>query len=220
MSKPHQYTLPVVYTPDFTPYSYVVGHANEAVYNLITRWPNWPFKQCIVYGAKGYGKTHFGRVLADCQNGKFWEVLDINEERLALISQNDAYVIDRVEACEDFSLLFHFYNIAQAKNCSVVYLMEKPPGKQDFLLPDLNSRMRSLMTFELMQPDDLLCEAIIKKIFADYNLLVSDDVVGYLLRHTSRNLLDIQTNIKRLNQASLEEKRNITVPFLKTILQC
>lgn len=220
MSKSRQYTLPIINRPDFTSYSYVVGRANKGVYGLIESWPNWPFKQCVVYGPAGYGKTHFGRILADFQSANFLLAKDINEDTIGSFGNNQAYVIDEIESAEDFSMLFHFYNSAVTHECFVVYLMEQAPGKTDFLLQDLNSRMRSLMTFEISQPDDDLCKAIIRKIFIDHSILVSDAVVNYLLMHTSRNLADIQRNINLLNQRALEEKRNITIPFLKSILQC
>lgn len=215
-----QYTLPIVHRPDFTQYSYVVGGANKAVYSLIETWPNWSFKQCIVYGPKGYGKSHFGRILADYQSAKFLLASNISDKILSDMMVGGAYVIDEVESCVEPSMLFHFYNLAQERGCFVVYLMEDGPGKQNFRLPDLNSRFRSLNTIEIQQPDDALCKAIIRKIFIDYSLMVSEGVINYLFVHTSRSLDDIQDNIALLNQKALEGKRNITVPFVKEVLNC
>lgn len=217
-SKPLQYTLPIIQAPDFTSYSYFVSSSNEEAYQLIKTWPNWQFKRYVIYGPSGYGKTHLGHILKDLIQGVFLDVRELNPSTYDTIQPHSSYVIDNLQAMEDPRLIFHFYNITLEKNCTVIYLSELAPGKLDTKLADLNSRLRSLPTIELSPPDDKLCKAIIKKIFADLQINVSDEIIDYIMIHTSRNLTDIQLNLKILNHQSLTEKRNITIPFIKNIL--
>lgn len=213
-----QYTLPLIHRPDFTSYSYFISASNKAAYHLMETWPDWIFKQYIVCGPSGYGKTHLGYILKDRTQGTFLDVQDINLDQLMNISPKSTYIIDNIHAIKIPDILFHFYNLMVENNCCVVYLSEIPPGKLDTGLADLNSRLRSLPVIELFQPEDELCYAIIKKVFSDLQLNISEETIDYLLTHTSRNLTDVHKNLELLNQKSLEQKRNITISFIKSIL--
>lgn len=215
---PTQYTLPIIQKPDFTSYSYFVSNGNKGAYQLVETWPNWLFKQYVICGPSGYGKTHFGHILKDLTQGVFLNPSNISAEILMNIEENNNYIVDDIHAIEDASWLFHFYNVVLEKKCKVVYLADHPPSQLDFGIADVNSRFRSLPIIELAQPDDEFCRAIIKKILSDWQVSIADEVIDYLLVHTSRSLTDIQSNLNVLNQQSLIEKRNITIPFLKRVL--
>lgn len=213
-----QYTLPLIQQPDFTSYSYFVSQSNKLAYQLVELWPNWSFKNYVICGPAGYGKTHLGHVLKDLTGGVFLKAANITSEILETIQSKHVYIVDDVQLTHDPRLLFHFYNLMLEKNCVAIYLSDVPPSQRDMGLPDLNSRLRSLPVIELPQPDDNLCRAIIKKVFLDLQISVADEVVEYMLAHMSRSLSDIHSNIEALNQKSMELKRNITIPFVKSIL--
>jgi chromosomal replication initiation ATPase DnaA len=215
---PKQYTLPLIQQPDFTSYSYFVSESNQGAYQLVELWPNWSFKCYVICGPKGYGKTHLGHILKDLTDGIFIKAEDITTEILETIRPSQCYIVDDVQLIKQSRLLFHFYNLTVEKGCAVVYLSDVPPSQRDMGLPDLNSRLRSLPVIELPQPDDNLCRAIIKKVFLDLQVSVADEVVEYMLAHMSRSLKDIHCLIQCLNQKSMELKRNITIPFIKSIL--
>jgi len=44
---------------------------------------------------------------------------------------------------------------------------------------------------------------------------LSDEAVSYLLNHHSRDLASLITTLDKLENASLIEKRKVTIPFLK-----
>lgn len=213
-----QYTLPIIQKPDFTSYSYFVSDSNKGAYQLVETWPNWAFKQYVVCGPSGHGKTHLGHILKDLTQGVFFNSGSITSEILINIKANNSYIIDDINAIPDASLLFHFYNLALENKCNVIYLSDKVPSQLDFGIADVNSRFRSLPIIELAQPDDEFCRAIIKKILSDWQVNIMDEVIDYLLVHTSRSLTDIQANLNVLNQQSLIDKRNITIPFIKRVL--
>ena len=50
-------------------------------------------------------------------------------------------------------------------------------------------------------------------------LLISDDVVKFLLKHSSRDNRELFTILEQIDQASLVEKRRITIPFIQTLLK-
>lgn len=214
---PKQYTLPLIQEPDFTSYSYFVSQSNKAAYQLVELWPEWPFKRYVIIGPTGHGKTHLGHILRDLSRGIFINATDINAATLEAIKHKETYIIDDIQMAQQPELLFHFYNLTLENDCNVVYLSSKAPGQYDMGLPDINSRFRSLAVIELTQPDDDLCRAIIRKVFLDLQITIADEVVEYMLTHMSRSLTDIHHNIQVLNQRSMEVKRNITIPFIKSL---
>ena len=44
------------------------------------------------------------------------------------------------------------------------------------------------------------------------------EVIGYMLRHSARDLPSLMAVLDALDQASLERKRPVTVPLLKEML--
>ncbi len=213
-----QYTLPIIQAPDFTEHSYFVSESNSLAYRLVESWGGGPDKMCVVYGPSGYGKTHLGHILKDRTGGILIKAKDIGVETIRYVERSGSYIVDDLEDIERKDLAFHFYNVAKEKECYVVYLLNQAPGVWNSGLADLNSRLRSLSAIPLKQPEDSMCRAIIKKIFADLQVSVKEDVIDYLQDHTSRNLAEIQKNIYKLNSASLEYRRNITIPFIRKVL--
>jgi DnaA family protein len=47
---------------------------------------------------------------------------------------------------------------------------------------------------------------------------LNDDVLQFMLTHCSRDLRALMDLLKRLDKASLAEKRHITIPFVKQVL--
>jgi chromosomal replication initiation ATPase DnaA len=212
-----QYTLPLIQRPNFTSYSYFVSESNAPAYKLVEQWPNWPAKRYVVYGPTGYGKTHLGHILRDLTDGVFLQAALISQKTFENIQPKTCYIVDDIHEIQEPSQLFHFYNLIVENECAGVYLSNAAPGQYDMGLPDLNSRFRSLALIELPQPDEALCKAIIKKVFSDLQITVGEEVIDYMLGHMSRSLTDIHRSIQLMNQTSLEQKRKITIPFIKEL---
>jgi len=50
-------------------------------------------------------------------------------------------------------------------------------------------------------------------------LLISDDTVKFLLKRSSRDNRELFEILDRIDQASLVEKRRITIPFLQSLFK-
>ena len=87
-----------------------------------------------------------------------------------------------------------------------------------FGLPDLNSRLRALAHHQL-QPltDEEKCEVLRRRAHGrGYHL--TDAVVEYWLRRGPRGMDQLLADLERLDQATLQHKRLLTVPLLKSVL--
>ena len=54
---------------------------------------------------------------------------------------------------------------------------------------------------------------------AGRGLALSDETARYILRHTQRDMGSLRQLLRQLDQASLEAKRGLTIPFIKTFLE-
>jgi DnaA family protein len=91
-------------------------------------------------------------------------------------------------------------------------------GQLTFGLADLNSRLRALAHHQL-QPltDEEKCEVLRRRAQGrGYHL--TDAVVEYWLRRGPRGMDQLLADLERLDQATLQHKRLLTVPLLKSVL--
>ena len=69
-----------------------------------------------------------------------------------------------------------------------------------------------------MLPTDDVLRGIITKISRDKGLLLSDNVINYILSHVERSYSIINIFINELDQLSLIRKKKITIPFIKKFI--
>ena len=70
-------------------------------------------------------------------------------------------------------------------------------------IPDLASRLRALLVAELGPPDETLLRAVLIKLFADRQLAVDENLVGYLAARIERSIAAARAAVTALDQASL-----------------
>ncbi len=87
-----------------------------------------------------------------------------------------------------------------------------------FKLPDLNSRLRAATATTILPPDEVLMEIMLTKIFSDMQLTVPHDVIKYIIPRIERSYTSISELAKKIDYKSLTDKKSITIPFVKSIL--
>ena len=115
-------------------------------------------------------------------------------------------------------LLFHLYNHISANGGYVLLTTKSDPTDERVTLPDLRSRLISMPEIGIDAPDDMLLQMLLTKELSDRQLRVPPAVVNYIMCRIERSFSAIYMFVSRLDRASMEEKRNITVPFVKSIL--
>ena len=68
-------------------------------------------------------------------------------------------------------------------------------------------------------PDDDLLKSLIVKQFMDRGIMVSSDVVEFIVKNIDRNASSVKYLVEQADLLSFEEKRNITIPFIKKIIE-
>ena len=135
-----------------------------------------------------------------------------------IFSEDQKLVIEDLQDLEHEESLFHLINFAKEKNFALLITSEKNLNEFNFEYPDLSSRLKAFMIAHLDEPDDDLLAAYIMKNFSDKQLSLSPDVIKFIIARAERSFAFIQSLINELDKKSLEEKRKITIPLVKEIL--
>ena len=178
--------------------------ANQEALEWIDRWPDWPAPALILHGPQGCGKTHLLSLWQE-KAGPKGQALDDAER----------FFGDR-EAEEN---LFHAYNLAKENNSYLMLTMHKPTAQQPIALPDLASRLRSAPHIAVHEPDDATLQAIIVKLMNDRQMTVAPEVVHYILPRIERSYSAVIDLIEKIDTISLSEKRAVTIPFVKPLIE-
>ena len=201
--------------PDNSEESFFRSGCNEVAFNMVTSWPEWDSFCLIISGPGQCGKTHLCNIWKDKSNAVFIN----NDKKLFDVNnlESKAYIIEDFMDMDEESL-FHIYN--HVKNSSGFLLLTSrfSPAQWSFKLPDLQSRIMSEILVEVKEPDDELIESILMKQFSDRQLRVTKNVIDYMLPRMERSFLSISNLVNRLDRKSLEDGKNITIPFVRDVL--
>lgn len=136
-----------------------------------------------------------------------------------MLESHGAFVVDDADRGIDERALFHLYNGLFERRGHLLLTGGLPPARWSVVLPDLRSRLNAVPVVEIGPPDDALLEAVLVKLFADRQLRVSAEVIGFLSLRLERSLAAAAEAVAFLDAAALEARRNITVPFAREALR-
>lgn len=213
-----QLTISLDSRPSFAAEDYVLSNSNQAAYNTLMQWPNWPDYGLWLYGPARAGKSHLASIWA--QKAGAAVVSSLSEA----LSLNQPLLLDSVPSLQDATNaddLFHLLNHVKHGGVKgrILLVSEHSPAQTPCSLPDLASRIKALPTAQLPAPDDTLLQAVWFKAFADKQLQVSPAVIEYLCAHCERSFAAIHELALQLDRAALAQKRAVTIPLIKSLLR-
>ena len=195
---------------------FVVADSNYYAYEyLISKRNIWgvaPYENLLILtGPPFSGKTHLSYIWQKKNHALFVRPTEniYDFHQCNIICEN----IDRIE---DETQFFHFIN--ERISSSSKTLLTCNNGKLQFQLPDLSSRINSIHKVRIDEPNESLMTSLFNKLFADLNLKVNTKVINYLLYRTPRTYKDINMIVAKINEVSMSDKKEITIPFITHLL--
>ena len=187
-----QYPLDLGHRTAMGRQDFLVTEANRDAVRWLDLWPDWPAPALILYGPPACGKTHLAAVWA-AQSGAARLTpahvpADLPESGHLILDEADALIGAR----ESEEALFHLYNRFKEEGRSLLLLLNDPPIRRDFVLPDLASRLRAAPCVSVLEPDDTLLAAVMVKLFADRQLKVGEEVIAYILPRLERSFAAVR----------------------------
>ncbi|MGE4351865.1 MAG: DnaA/Hda family protein [Bdellovibrionales bacterium] len=222
-----QYHLPLPQAEAMSVEDFLPSSANEeAVRWLLHHEPSeWPSHVLILYGPEGSGKTHLLSIWCDVVGATRIDPgnRDVLARLVAGESDAKAVALDNVDRFagdkEVEEWLQHFYNATKAAGIPVLMTARTAPAAWGLTLRDIETRLKSCLSVALKEPDDELMRGLFVKLFRDRQLMVEAGVVEYLAQRVDRTGTAICGVVAALDEASLQQSRKISIPFVQKILQ-
>jgi chromosomal replication initiation ATPase DnaA len=211
-----QYAFPLALPPVFSADNFFVSGCNRDAWRWVNAWPDWPSRALIVYGPKDCGKSHLGHIWSARARAAIMEAPALPHPDTA--KKNQDTLIENIEQAADERLLLHWCNVARENGFSLLLTSSLPPPQLPFTLPDLTSRLLALPAVSIERADDEVLAGAMRKLFADRQMKVEEDVIAYILPRIERSLSSVREVVDTLDRHALEAQRNITIPFVKRIL--
>jgi DnaA family protein len=85
-------------------------------------------------------------------------------------------------------------------------------------LPDLESRIKKIQSYELYPIDDKDIIDALKYISQFKSINLGDKEAKYLVTYSQRDISNLIQILESLDQLSMEMKRKITIPLIKEVI--
>ena len=227
---PQQLALKVQLRDDATLENYFCAPSTQTLVELL-RGQLAPGGEPIIYlyGPADVGKTHLLQAachlvketpavylpLAQLSCYPAEEVMH-GAESMGLVCLDD---IDTVMGNEEWEVaLFHFFNRAREQNCRLLVAGHSAPRELEVDLADLRSRLSWGIVYQLNALNDDERKSILSFRAACRGLQLPSEVASYIADRAPRSMGQLLDLLATLDSLSLMEKRALSIPFIKKVL--
>jgi chromosomal replication initiation ATPase DnaA len=220
MRGPRQLTLDLEHAESYARDDFLGGPSNAAALTLIDNWPDWPNRIVALIGPEGSGKSHLASVWAALAGARSIAARSLRDNEVPAALATGALVVeDAAEAGFDETAMFHLLNLAREEGAFVLLTARTAPVAWTIRTRDLASRLKALPVVALAPPDDALLRAVLVKLFADRQLGVDEQLVGYVVTRIGRSFADAKAAVATLDQEAMRRQRPLTRALAAEILR-
>jgi DnaA family protein len=169
----------------------------------------------FVWGDTGAGKSH---LLQACQAAYCDARLD--PELDGLDADTDFHAVDNVEALGESGqiVLFNLINRLRARSGRLLAAASVPPLRL-VLREDLRTRLGSGLLYRLQPLSDAEKLATLAEQARARGLVLPPEAFNYFFSRAPRDMRSLMALLVAIDRYSLEQKRPITLPLLREVLQ-
>ena len=212
--------------------SFVAGHNSELVHHLTeVAEGNEVLAPLFIWGESGGGKSHllnscFSLAIENEQRPMLVSLSDLaakngSEAILADLDEYNIYLIDGLDHVAGMlkweEKLFQLCNYARDVDRSIIISAIKPPTSMDLRLRDLVTRLMSGLTYQVLPLGEDQKITALQERASDRGFEISEEAVKFILNRYRRETGNLFRILDKIDQASLEQKRLITIPFLRSL---
>ncbi len=184
-----------------------------------------------LWGSSGSGVTHLLQAVCHHAQEKelsfqylpLRELVGFSPEELCRsLDDLDLVCLDGAEAVmgrQDWeNELFNLFNRIKSAQHKLIIAANAPARELPIQLPDLSSRLQWGLTLHLHNMTDTEKQSALQMRAKARGLELNDEVAQYLIQRLSRDTNELFWQLQRLDNASLQEQRKLTIPFVKKVL--
>lgn len=200
---------------------FVVSDSNAEAVRFLDAWRGWPDGRLALIGPEGSGKTHRALIWAKETGAEFIDAHLLKDETVRKAASSGHVVFEdcdrRIAGEEAERALFHLINVVREQRGRLLLTARTAPSRWNIRLRDLASRLDATSVAHLQAPDDDLLAQLVAKLFSDRDILVEERVASYVSLRIERSFAAALDAVSRLDAASLEAARPISVPMVKEV---
>ena len=222
--------LPLKFAPrnDMGREDFMVSECNREAYRMIESWPDWLSSGLFLYGPKGCGKSHLAHLFLDKLRSSSEKPLSakiiaasaVNIRRVKrLAEENTALIIENVEPKNNNEALFHLFNLFNVPGRYMLWTAETAPGRMSFPLRDLDTRLKMLPCVSISEPDDMMLQMLIVKLFDDRQIKISPEILNYIMNNASRSFAYIEDLVNEIDKISLAYQAAVNYTIVRQAME-
>ena len=225
MPDPRQELLPLTLPKLMRGRDFAVTACNRMALERIADPSGWHTPWLTITGPTGSGKTHISLIWQEMTGAEALDPLKIQspeeidpaafyvlDDLPNLLKRDDQIQRKRIERG-----LFHLYNLMYEAGGHLLITSPTETGA-DFILPDLKSRYKGSEKVMITAPDEAAMSALIDKFFKEKQTVIKSSVTQFLLKRLPRSYDAVLKAVRTINQEAIRQKRAITIPFVKKVL--
>jgi|TARA_B100000029_G_scaffold299619_2_gene292559 DnaA family protein len=152
-----------------------------------------------------------------------YKAVEMDSSLLENFEEFDAVCVDDVQALEknpDWqTAVFHLINQANNSNCSLYFSSSRDLDTMgQTMLDDLISRFTRMNHHNVHPIGEAELSTALFFCASSLEISLEDDVLEYLLKRETRQLHHLLKLLKRVDHAAAQDKRKLTIPFVKQVL--
>lgn len=199
----------------------IVGDFNKSVVEFLFYNKNWLSDILYIYGSKGVGKSFISQIFIKERGGILITLDDIKtlSDIEQIVANNNLILLEDLhkKTDEDEVNLFNLYNTVLSYKTQLIFTSEFPVSEINIKLPDLLSRLSSVIIFKINNPEDVALKTIFFKMLSDKQLNISMEVIDYILKRIQRDCSTLQKVVSEIENFTMKEKKTLNLSTVKNI---
>ncbi len=199
---------------------FIISGSNAEAARFLDSWPEDSARIALLSGPEASGKTHLALRWKDRTGASL-----IDQALLGTLASAELWnghthaILEDIHNIIDETAFFHLLRHAESHNLCLLLTSRMHVPLLPFTLPDLRSRLLALPAPHIDAPDEMALHGFLMKYCADHQLQVHEDVIAYLMRRMERSFTVGQALMDKISRNSIETKREITIPFIKPLIE-
>jgi len=208
---PAQLVLPLEPNNAMTRADFIVAPSNARAFAFLDSFPDWAAPVAALYGPSASGKTHLARIWGTKAGAALLDARDLQG------AVEGPAVVENVDSAPGFAHEARLFAMLE-RGSPLLLTGRGAPSTWPVALPDLASRFRAMLAFELGAPDEALLMALAVKLFADRQVSVPESVVTHLVRTLERSPAALRDFIQRADAKAMEEKKPVNLKLIQSLM--